>query len=348
MKQRLKQAVAGPVNRVVDPRVANVIEHVNIRIDGVEHKLHDLDDLLRFIEKLIHQVEGNLVTDVQTAAEFAATFRRSTARIEERVRDIEAAVVQALGLLGHPEHPDHDLADLDFRTARFLNWASGHEGFAAQAGLWFNPPVTVEHGVGQVTPGDVTERIVEAPYAFASVAGLPPGSRILDFGAVESTTALSLASLGHQVTAIDLRPYPLAHPNLTSVAEPIEDWEGPAEPFDAVLCISTLEHVGLGAYGEDAAGDGGENLDREILERIGGWLAPEGFLVFTAPYGTWEVTEGQRVYDDEHLDALFDGWQVSDRRVCVQTARDRWEPRGAGAAVEAGARAVVLLRASRP
>jgi hypothetical protein len=148
------------------------------------------------------------------------------------------------------------------------------------------------------------------------------------------------------VTASDLRPYPLAHPNLTVLTGPLEDWDGPAEPLDAVLSLSTIEHIGLGAYGDDhGAGDG----DRRLVERFSSWLRPGGELVLTAPYGRWEVTELQRVYDRPHLDALLDGWRVLDRSVCVQTAPDRWE-RADGEPPEAtwngGTRGVVLLRAT--
>ena len=70
---------------------------------------------------------------------------------------------------------------------------------------------------------------------------------------------------------------------------------------------------------------------------------------FTAPYGVWEVNELQRVYDAEHLDALFAGWSVTQRAICVQTANDTWErvegepPASTWAD---GTRGVVLVRAT--
>jgi 2-polyprenyl-3-methyl-5-hydroxy-6-metoxy-1,4-benzoquinol methylase len=205
----------------------------------------------------------------------------------------------------------------------------------------------VFHHDGHVRPGDVNERIVEIPWCMAVAGALAPGSHVLDFGATESTFSLSLASLGLDVTAADLRPYPLSHPNLKMLVGPIEQWDGPAEPLDAVFCISAIEHVGLGAYDESpTAGD----LDRQIVERFGSWLRPGGELVLTAPYGHWSVDELQRVYDAAHLDTLLAGWTIVDRAVCVQTAHDRWE-RVAGepptSTWDDGTRGVVLVRATR-
>src|SRR2546428_9643071 len=53
----------------------------------------------------------------------------------------------------------------------------------------------------------VVERVVEIPFV---VRHVPPvaNTRILDFGCTESPLPIHLASLGYQVTGVDLRPYP--------------------------------------------------------------------------------------------------------------------------------------------
>lgn len=61
---------------------------------------------------------------------------------------------------------------LDDATAEFLNFATSHLGFAAQAGLWINAPVRVEHHAGRAAFAEVSERIVEIPYAFRAHGGL--------------------------------------------------------------------------------------------------------------------------------------------------------------------------------
>ena len=51
---------------------------------------------------------------------------------------------------------------------------------------------------GTATAMQVTERIVEVPFAMAALSRLEPGARILDIGSAESTFPLSAASLGYR------------------------------------------------------------------------------------------------------------------------------------------------------
>jgi hypothetical protein len=379
---RLLDLLNLPVRRWGDPRFTDMHEHLDVAVGQVVGRVDPIEDVVRRIdaqlEARLDELVSRVSSDTQTSAEFAATFRRSTDRLRDELHTMwgwmtagadpvladllarsAAGDAQAdieLGKLVHdllPGAADRVVGAFEGvqlpigpGTADFLNWAAGHTGPAAQAGVWFNPAVTVFHHDGTVRPGDVNERIVEIPWAMGAAVGLEPGSLVLDFGATESTVSLSLASLGLDVLAADLRPYPLSHPRIRSLTGPIEQWEGPERPLDAVFCISALEHVGLGAY-EEVPTEG--DLDREIAERFKSWLRPGGELVFTAPYGRWEVSELQRVYDAEHLDALLEGWRVTARAVCVQTAPDRWE-RVEGepddSTWDGGTRGVVLLRAT--
>jgi SAM-dependent methyltransferase len=364
----VRTRVVSLFRRLRDLLGRDVKEQVDRRADG-------LQDLVQGIDARMTELESRVSSDTQTSAEFAATFRRSTDRLRSELHSLWgwatdgvepglADLIQRagsgdgeadieLGKLVHDHLPgaaDRVVGAFEGvqlpigpGTADFLNWASGHTGPAAQAGMWFNPAVTVFHHDGTVRPGDVNERIVEIPWVMGLAASLEPGSLVLDFGATESTVSLSLASLGLEVIASDLRPYPLAHPGIRSVTGPIEQWEGPERPLDAVICLSALEHVGLGAYDESpTAGD----LDREVLQRFAQWLRPGGEIAFTAPYGLWEVNELQRVYDAAHLDALFAGWRVTARMICVQAASDRWERVDAEPEWSDGTRGVVLLRAT--
>ncbi len=233
--------------------------------------------------------------------------------------------------------------ELEDALARVINYAESHEGFAAQLGLWLNPAISLRHHRGGVGVGDVNERILEVPFAFRALGSVPADGRVLDFGAAESSVALSLASLGYRVTALDLRPYPFTHPNLVSVASPLETWEVPDSSFDAILCISTVEHVGLGWYGEAASED--THADHAAMTRLAGLLDDGGVLALTVPYGNAEVTAVQRTYDADTLDALLEGWDVEERSVHARTAPGVWaraEASAAGPAV-----AMVVARPKR-
>jgi hypothetical protein len=205
--------------------------------------------------------------------------------------------------------------------ANLVNHANGHRGFAAQAGLWFNPAATIELSEGSAHLAAINERIVELPFALGALARLKPPARILDIGSAESTFPLSAASLGYRVTALDLRPLPYSHPNLESFAGRFEDWSPGPERFDAAFLISTIEHFGLGAYGEPIIDNG---ADRMVLVRLAELLSDEGFLVLTTPYGPRHVDALERTYDDETLDALLEGWTVLERRTVLRRDEQTW------------------------
>jgi hypothetical protein len=178
------------------------------------------------------------------------------------------------------------------------------------------------------------------PYVISSVlSDIAPGGRVLDFGATESTVSLSLASLGYRVTALDSRGYPLEHPNLTVVKSLVEDWEGPAEPFDRIIAISAIEHVGIGHYDED---ESDRVDDRGLIALFRRWLAAGKLLTVTVPYGTWGVDDVQRTYDDRHLDALFEGWEIVERRMFSRTSPTVWQD-GPG-----GSPGVAIINARKP
>jgi hypothetical protein len=381
--RKLLGALAFPVKRYFDPRFRSLHEHIDTATE--HHVLPGIASLQQTVSDLRHQVHEELeafkdrvASDTQVAGELGTTFRRSNDRQEAQLHAIwtwlaggESPMADLLRRAGAGDHEAEvelatvlrdshpGLADrvvgamqgaplpLGPGTADFLNWAQGHTGPAAQAGAWFNPALSTFHHDGTVVPGDANERIVEIPYALAAVGSLPPGSLVLDFGATESTLSLSMASLGIDVLAADLRPYPLAHPRITPLVGPIERWEGPDRPLDAVVSVSALEHVGLGAYAE-APTEG--PLDRRIVERFGDWLRPGGELVLTVPYGHWSVDELQRVYDATHLDALLEGWTILDRFVSVQTGPATWERSDQlppASTWDDGTRGVALLRATR-
>lgn len=235
---------------------------------------------------------------------------------------------------------------LSAEAAAYLATSAGHTGPAAQAGVWFNPPVTLAYEVGNVRIGSVNERIAEIPYAIGTVSRCAAaGAAILDIGGCESLISLELASLGYDVTLVDMRASSLTHPNLRSIEARFEEWN-PKQRFDVILLISTIEHFGLVSY--DGSADADQSLDRRALEHAATLLNPVGRLVLTVPYGEWSVDEHQRVYDEAHLDALMDGWQIEDRRVMVQTADAIWVPDSDAVEVHSGARRVAMLTALRP
>lgn len=202
--------------------------------------------------------------------------------------------------------------------AEFLNYAESHRGFRSQAGLWFNPPDVVRYAPETVELSVITERSVEIPFVISSVTSrVESGATVLDVGCAESLLPLELASLGYQVTGIDLREYPIDHPNLTTHATPLEEWDTD-ETFDVVVCLSSIEHFGLGTYGEEVT-DG--RLDHTAMQALLNRVTPDGVLVMTIPYGATSVTPIQRTYTRQDIDVLLKGWVVDTFQVAVPAAQ---------------------------
>lgn len=146
----------------------------------------------------------------------------------------------------------------------------------------------------------VSEQVVELPLVFRHLQ--PEDRRVLDFGGFESLLPLSLAALGHQVTVLDQRPYPFTHPNLQAVCRDIfGELDGVQRGFDAVVSISTIEHLGLGGYGDARRDDG----DRLGVERLWSLIRPGGRLLATVPAGAAAIHGGYRVYDRQRLHRTF-------------------------------------------
>lgn len=267
-----------------------------------------------------HALAERLSAGAEVLAESAQFLERSASATSDTVARLEAVVAGGIEdvVAASPRLSDAAVRgfvggkpdDITPAAAALLDYAAGHDGFAAQQGLWFNPPVCVRHVEGDVLVGPINERIVETPFALAALAALPIGSVIADIGAAESTLSLSLASLGHQVFAVDPRGYSLTHANLTEAAVSLASWDRTDQSLDAVVCISVVEHLGLNAYGE---GDADEAADAAALQRIKTLLKPEGLLVLTVPAGPWAVGSTERTYDSAHLDALLEGWRVEDK-----------------------------------
>jgi 2-polyprenyl-3-methyl-5-hydroxy-6-metoxy-1,4-benzoquinol methylase len=326
--KRIVLALLWPVRRFFDPRFQGIAAAMQANVAATTEATELLG---RSLDELNSRME--------------ARFEEQQRRFEEQQRLIDDTRNEAAHassryferLLGG------SVAEIDQSVAQLLNYASSHEGFAAQRNLWLNPPISLAYEPGGVRLTNVNERIVEIPHIYRALARVEPGASVADVGAAESLIALSLAFLGYEVTAIDLRPYPFEHPRLRSVTTPIEEWEHDGT-FDAVICLSTIEHVGLGAYGEDAKD---HRADLDAMRRMRELTAPGGLLVLTTRFGHPAVDELQRTYDKAGLDELLEGWNVEELSVLRRVDATMWALADGTGGAEDGAEKVALVTATR-
>lgn len=87
------------------------------------------------------------------------------------------------------------------------------------------------------------------------------------------------------------------------------------ETFDAVVSISAIEHVGLGAYNDDPIDPDG---DAKVMRNAHRWLKRGGWLYLDVPYGnTYVVEEKYRRYNDAAItQRLLPGFAVRHWAKC--------------------------------
>jgi 2-polyprenyl-3-methyl-5-hydroxy-6-metoxy-1,4-benzoquinol methylase len=354
----IARTILWPLRRFFDPRIAGLAQaievtknhlsdHVAVQSGQIREQMQSEAAALaeRGLETqhAIGEVRALVEADLDAATEAATIVGQGLDELRGLGEATEAALRRIEGRL--PSEVYRQLADdgrveeLDEAAAGFLNYASSHRGFAAQRHLWFNWPVSISHEPGDVTLANVNERVAEVTYAFRALAGVRPGAKILDVGASESTVALSLASLGYDVTAIDPRPYPVEHPRLRIVVGSVEEWDS-GETFAAILCISTLEHIGSGEYGQAATTD----ADAAALRRLHALTDRDGLLVLTTPFGDSHPSGDSRVYDRATLEALLSDWSIEDFTIVGRKDATTWSPTNEA---ELASEAVALITARR-
>jgi SAM-dependent methyltransferase len=128
--------------------------------------------------------------------------------------------------------------------------------------------------------------------------------------------------------------------------------------FDLILCVSTLEHIGRdnSAYGLGKGGSALDAVDISAIRTMGRWVAPDGRLLLTVPFGRLEDHGWFINYDRTRLDEIisasdltlieesFFGWMPGGwRQVEWETLSDRGH-QSFGASHSAGVALVELQR----
>lgn len=136
-------------------------------------------------------------------------------------------------------------------------------------------------------------------FVFAQEFNEPTPSTVLEIGANDEPASNILALAGYTVVGVDLKPY-MNRVNLSLNFTFIQadfNFLRFDSTFDTVVSLSTIEHIGLGAYGETPYADG----DILTMENVYKALRNGGKVYLTVPVGIYEVTPDWRVYDKNAL-----------------------------------------------
>lgn len=135
----------------------------------------------------------------------------------------------------------------------------------------------------------------------------PKGIKILDAGCGDLKLVEKLESLGFEAWALDLLPLKGKH----YVREDMRKTSFPDKFFDIILCINTLENVGIGDYGEEVEFDGDYKAVKEF-ERI---LKDDGKIVIMVAFGEACLKQRRhrfRVYNEIMLRGLIQKLKIKE------------------------------------
>jgi SAM-dependent methyltransferase len=152
---------------------------------------------------------------------------------------------------------------------------------------------------------------------------LPKGPKqALEIGSGRSPIVPAMLALGYDVTAVDLS-YDISRV-FSSLKFHFGDFQQlPCDHgFDVIVLCSVVEHIGLsGRYDAREEPDGDLKAMRKVFEL----LKPEGQLFLTIPVGQDVVHRPfHRVYGQERLKSLLDGFSVLQSRYLIKKPWGPW------------------------
>ncbi len=129
----------------------------------------------------------------------------------------------------------------------------------------------------------------------------------------EHTDISSILSFASNLSAFvpvrfyDYRPAKLSLSNLTCEHADLKHLPFPDNALQSLSCMHTVEHVGLGRYG-DALDYNGDLVAMNELQRV---LAPGGDLLFVVPVGKPQILfNAHRIYSRQQVVETFDQLQL--------------------------------------
>ena len=131
------------------------------------------------------------------------------------------------------------------------------------------------------------------------------GKRVVVVGSERPWYECILTCHGAAVTTIEYRRIRCEIPGLKVL--PPEEYAKAPTRFDVAVSISSIEHDGLGRYGDPIDPNG----DLRAMAEFKDLLKPGGLLLLAVPVGADAVVwNAHRIYGRKRLPLLLEGWEV--------------------------------------
>lgn len=144
----------------------------------------------------------------------------------------------------------------------------------------------------------------------------PPNARVLEIGCAEADWQGPMLALRPDLGILGIDWRACERPGVTIQGDVLRH-EFPAASFDAIVSISAIEHIGLGAYDDDPLCESG---DVRAMSNAHLWLKRGGWVYLDVPYSDecFSVYPNYRRYNEQALQArILPGFVVKKHAKCI-------------------------------
>lgn len=187
----------------------------------------------------------------------------------------------------------------------------------------------------RIPPGwgeGMSERIVEFPWAVASLGNASPGLT-LDAGSTLNHTYVldRVLPIVRSLHVVTLAPEPVSFPErgVSYLYADLRSLPLRSDLYDTVVCLSTLEHVGMDVSGWNADATVEADPQRasvlaaQEMRRV---LKPGGRILMSVPYGRPDDLGWLRQFDESSLQELIAAFGPADAVITVyRYTADQWQ-----------------------
>lgn len=137
----------------------------------------------------------------------------------------------------------------------------------------------------------------------------------VDIGGAGSLLSPMLVALGYDVVGYDLHPWSLNFQGYEHRVGDACNMQFEDSTVDVCVSINCIEHMGNKRYGKSNTA-----TDKLFMEEVFRILKPGSILIISMPYGTSQERPSHRVYNEEQVKKLTDGFIELHREIYVPSS----------------------------